>query len=91
MGLATTEAGAESDGSPSFLGVGQAAEDGFHDFSERLGGMRVLKKNLRFLVNLGGFAPDDLAKVGGKNGVIKVTMEDLFAGLQALRMLIIIS
>jgi hypothetical protein len=81
LGLAAAETGAESYSGPGFLRVGQSAEDGLNDLTELLGGMRILKKYLRFLIDLGGFTPDDLAKVGGKNGIIKVTMEDLFAGL----------
>ncbi|MBX6378625.1 MAG: nucleotidyl transferase AbiEii/AbiGii toxin family protein [Clostridia bacterium] len=79
MGLAPSEARAETDGRPAFPRVRQPTEHSLGDLAEGPGRMGVLKELLCILVYGRRFSSNDVAEFCGEDGVVQISFQHLIA------------
>lgn len=54
-----------------------------HDLAELLGRMGVLEEGGRVSVDCRGLAGDEIAEIGGEDGIVEIALEDFLAGFAA--------
>jgi len=77
VGLAAAEARGQAESDAGLRRVGKTAEDGLDDLLKRLRWMCVAEEGLGITIDGMGRPGDQLAKVGGEDGVLQVTLEHL--------------
>jgi hypothetical protein len=83
MGFPSAKPRAKPNGGAGFFAVGKPSENGLDYFAELFCRMGILEKCCRVSIYFWSLSGYEIAKIRGKNGIIKVSFKNFFPWLTA--------